>query len=67
MIKVVAMVMVIVCTFGGFLVAGGKVKIITGLIMPAMLGESIIILGCAICAFLIANLMRTIKKIILSY
>lgn len=61
MIKIVGMVMVFVCTFGGFMVAGGKVKIITGVIIPALPGESIIIMGCAICAFLIANTPHTIK------
>ena len=53
--------MVVVCTFGGFIVAGGKMKIITGVILPAMVGETIIIMGCAICAFLIANSSHGVK------
>lgn len=61
MMKIIGMLMVIVCTFGGFIVAGGKVKIITGVIIPALPGEGIIIMGCAICAFVIANTPHTIK------
>lgn len=61
MIKIVGMLMVVVCTFGGFIVAGGKVKIITGVIIPALPGETIIIMGCSFCAFAIANTPHTIK------
>ena len=64
MIKIVAILGVFVCTFGGFLVAGGKVKIITGVIIPALPGESMIIMGCAIMAFLIANSMGAVKDTI---
>lgn len=62
MMKIVGMVMVIVCTFGGFIVAGGKMKVITGMILPAIPGEAIIILGCAISAFIIANTSHTVKE-----
>lgn len=62
--KIVGILMIFVCTFGGFLVAGGKVKIITGVIIPAMPGESIIILGCAFSAFIIANSSHAVKHTI---
>lgn len=61
MIKIVALIMVLVCTVGGFMLAGGKMKIITGGILPALPGEATIILGCAIAAFLVANSMSVVK------
>lgn len=61
MIKVVGMLAVVVCTFGGFMVAGGKMKVITGVIIPSLPGETIIILGCAISAFIIANSSHVVK------
>lgn len=61
MIKAIAILMVVICTFGGFMVAGGKVSIITGLILPAMPGEMIIIFGSALSAFVIANSGHVIK------
>lgn len=62
MIKIIAIIGVLGCTIGGFLVAGGSMYIITGLIAKALPGESIIILGSAIMAFIIANSMHTIKS-----
>lgn len=59
--KLLGLLLVIVCTFGGFFLAGGKMKVITGVILPAMLGESVIILGCAISAFIVANSGEVIK------
>jgi chemotaxis protein MotA len=61
MIKIVGIVMVFICTFGGFMVAGGKMKVITGVIIPSIPGEAIIILGCAISAFIIANSSHVVK------
>lgn len=61
MIKIVGMLLVFVCTFGGFIVAGGKMTVITGVIIPSMPGEMIIILGCAISAFIIANSSHVVK------
>ncbi len=52
--KVLFLLMVLVTTFGGMMVAGGvekSLKIITGVIIPALPGETIIIMGTAICAF----------------
>lgn len=59
--KFLGLFLVLVSTFGGFLVAGGKVEIITGVILPALPGEGMIIMGCAISAFIIANSMDSIK------
>lgn len=61
MIKIIGLIMVFVCTFGGFMLAGGKMKVITGVIIPALPGESVIIMGTAICAFLIANSSHVVK------
>ena len=61
MLKIVGLLGIIIATFGGFFVAGGKMKVITGVILPALPGETIIILGCAICAFLTANTPHTVK------
>ncbi len=62
--KVIALVMVLVCTFGGLIVISGVdkgVKLITNSILPAMPGELIIIMGTAFAAFFIANTSETIK------
>ncbi len=64
MIKILGLVGVIVCTFGGFLLAGGKVEIITHVILHALPGEGLTIMGCAICAFMIANSPHVIKETI---
>lgn len=64
MIKIGALVAVFVCTFGGFLIAGGKVSIITEVILHAMPGEGLTIMGVAICAFLIANSPHVVKETI---
>lgn len=64
MMKIIAFVLVLVATFGGFFVGGGTMDIITGAILPALPGESMIILGCAIAAFMIANTPHTMKSTI---
>lgn len=64
MIKIAGLVGVIFCTFGGFLLAGGKVEIITNVILHALPGEGLTIMGCAICAFMIANSPHVIKETI---
>lgn len=63
--KLVGLALVFVCTFGGLLIAmhfdiPKFMKLMT-LILSAMPGEMVIILGCAISAFLIANSTETIK------
>ncbi len=62
--KFIGLAMVLVCTFGGLMVAGGvdsAIKVIVGAILPALPGESIIIMGCALCAFVVANSPSAIK------
>ena len=49
-------------TFGGFMVAGGKIKVITGVILPSLPGEAMIIMGSAIGAFIVANTPEATKK-----
>lgn len=61
MIKIIAFIGVLACTIGGFLVAGGKMYIITGVVLKALPGESIIIMGSAIMAFIIGNTPHTAK------
>ncbi|MCB1537910.1 MAG: flagellar motor stator protein MotA [Rhodospirillales bacterium] len=62
MLKIIGLVAVIVCTFGGFLIAGGKVEIITHVILHALPGEGLTIMGCAVSAFIIANSPHVIKE-----
>ncbi len=64
--KLIGIALVFIMTFGGFMLAGGKIKIITGVILPAIPGESLIILGTAVAAFIIANSSSTIKHTIKS-
>lgn len=59
--KFVGFIMVFAATFGGFFLAGGKMKVITGIILPSMLGEGTIILGLAAAAFVISNSGHAIK------
>lgn len=64
MMKIVGIIGIFVMTFGGFFLAGGKMKVITGVIIPAMPGEMMIIFGCALAAFIIANTPHTVKSTI---
>lgn len=64
MLKIIGLVSVVICTFGGFLLAGGKVEIITHVILHALPGEGLTIMGCAVCAFMIANSPHVIKETI---
>ena len=59
--KFVGILAVFVATIGGFFLAGGKMKVITGIILPSMLGEATIILGLAVAAFIISNSTHAIK------
>ncbi len=62
--KFAGLALVLVCTFGGLMVAAGVEKginLITHAILPAMPGEIIIIFGCAVCAFIISNSSDAIK------
>ncbi|MBI1327125.1 MAG: flagellar motor stator protein MotA [Alphaproteobacteria bacterium] len=60
--KFVGIILVVVCTVGGFFAGHGKMSVITHIVLPAMLGEMIIIFGIAVSAFIIANSMEVIKK-----
>lgn len=63
--KIVGLVMVLFCTFGGLLIAMGfdipKFMKLMTLIGKAVPGEFVIIFGCAVCAFIVANSPTTIK------
>lgn len=63
--KFVGILMVFVCTFGGLLIAmhfnmGHFMHLLMG-ILEAMPGEFVIIMGCALCAFIIGNTTDAIK------
>lgn len=63
--KFIAIILVFVFTFGGVIVAAGLeagIHLVTGVILPAMPGEVMIILGVAIAAFIIANPPEVIKQ-----
>lgn len=62
--KFAGLALVLVCTFGGLMVAAGVEKaiaLILHAILPALPGEFIIIMGCAICAFIISNSTDAVK------
>lgn len=63
--KFFAIILVIVMTFGGVMVAAGfdaGLHLITGVIAPAMPAEIMIIIGVGIAAFLIANPTEVVKQ-----
>lgn len=63
--KFFAIILVVVMTFGGVMVAAGfdaGLHLITGVIAPAMPAEVMIIIGVGIAAFLIANPMEVVKQ-----
>lgn len=62
--KFVGLLLVLVCTFGGLVLAAGMEKamhLLTSAIIPAAPGEFVIIMGCAIAAFITGNSMDSIK------
>lgn len=63
--KFVGLALVFVCTFGGLLIAMGfnipHFMHLMMMILAAMPGEFVIIFGCAVAAFLVANSMETVK------
>ncbi len=62
--KMIGLLLVFVCTIGGLIMTAGLDKamsLILGVILPAMPGELVIIMGCAIAAFLVANSSETVK------
>ena len=61
--KLVGLFLVLVATFGGLVLTAGFDKalhLLTGVILPATPGEVLIIMGCAVAAFLVANPMEVI-------
>lgn len=63
--KIIGLLGVFVCTFGGLLITMGfdfaKFAKLMSLILTALPGEFVIIMGCAVMAFIIANTSDTIK------
>lgn len=63
--KFVGLLLIFVCTFGGLLIAMhfdfGHFTHLLMMVLGAMPGEVVIIMGCAVAAFLVANTMDTIK------
>lgn len=62
--KFFGLALVLITTFGGLVMTASFEKamhLITGAILPAAPGETVIIMGCAISAFLIANSMDDVK------
>ncbi len=62
--KFIGLALVLVFTFGGLMVAAGverAIHLIVGSILPALPGEFIIIFGCAVAAFIIANPPEVVK------
>jgi chemotaxis protein MotA len=64
MLKIIGFLSVFGCTFGGLIMTAGFEKamsLLTGVILPALPGETVIIMGCAISAFIVGNSLHTIK------
>lgn len=62
--KLLGLLLVFAATMGGLIMTAGMEKamhLLTGVILPAAPGEALIIMGCAIAAFLVANTMETTK------
>lgn len=62
--KILGILLVFGCTFGGLIMTAGFSKamhLLTNNILPAAPGEIVIIMGCAVSAFLIANTQETIS------
>ena len=62
--KIIGLILVLACTLGGLMMTAGvqsAIKLLVHNILPAAPGEMVIIMGCAIAAFLIANSSEGIK------
>ncbi|MDH5722810.1 MAG: flagellar motor stator protein MotA [Alphaproteobacteria bacterium] len=62
--KLLGLLLVFGCTFGGLILTAGMEKaihLLMAVILPATPGEALIIMGCAIAAFLVANTVDTVK------
>lgn len=63
--KFIAIFLVFVMTFGGVMLAAGfeaGLHLITGVMLPVMPAEGMIILGVGMCAFVISNPMEVVKQ-----
>lgn len=60
--KIIGLILVFACTFGGYIMLGGKMKVILA-VLPY---ESLIIIGTAIAAFIVSNTTHLIKDTIKS-
>jgi chemotaxis protein MotA len=61
--KLVGLLLVLAATFGGLVLTSGMYKalhLVTHVILPALPGEGLIIMGCAIAAFIVANPMEVV-------
>lgn len=64
MAKILGFIGIFVATMGGLIMTAGMEKamhLLSAVILPAMPGETLIIMGCAIAAFVISNSMPAIK------
>lgn len=64
MFKILGFVGVLLATFGGLVLTAGfekAIHLLVGVILPALPGEALIIMGCAIAAFVISNSGPAIK------
>ncbi len=62
--KLLGLLMVFGCTMGGLIMTAGMdkaMKLLTYNILPAAPGEIVIIMGCAVSAFLVANSQESVK------
>ena len=65
--KLIGILLVFGATFGGLVMTAGMEKamhLTTGVILPAAPGEAMVIMGCAIAAFIIGNSTQTLKDTI---
>ncbi|MFP4098468.1 MAG: flagellar motor stator protein MotA [Alphaproteobacteria bacterium] len=63
--KLVGILLVFGATFGGLVMTAGMEKaihLLNGIMLPATPGEMMVIMGCAIAAFIIANSTDTLKN-----
>ena len=62
--KLIGILLVFAATFGGLVLTAGMEKaihLVNGVMLPAAPGETLVILGCGLAAFMIANSTQTIK------
>lgn len=65
MMKIIGLIAVLIATFGGLVLTAGfenAMHLLGGVILPAVPGEGMIILGIAVAAFIIANSSHVVKQ-----